>query len=65
LISVEKGIWYSIHIEAKDMQIRVLLDSNLLIEITDPRLSQGDIRLGVAPGTYAQFDDIRVIALDE
>jgi hypothetical protein len=64
-ISIGKGIWYSIRLEAQEMKIRVFLDNNLMIDTTDSRLSQGDMTLGVAPGTYAQFDDIRVIALGE
>jgi hypothetical protein len=64
-IGVGKGIWYSIRLEAQGMQIRVFLDNDLIFDITDSRVSQGDITLGVAPGTYAQFDDIRVIALGE
>ena len=64
-IGVGKGIWYSIRLEAQEKQIRVYLDNNLIIDITDSHSSQGDITLGVAPGTYAQFDDIRVIALGE
>jgi len=64
-ISIGKGIWYSIRLEAQGMKIRVFLDNNLMIDTTDSRLTQGDITLGVAPGTYAQFDDIRVIALGE
>jgi hypothetical protein len=62
-ISVGKGIWYSIRLEAQAMQIRVFLDNDLIFDITDSRVSQGDIMLGVAPGTYAQFDDIKVTAL--
>lgn len=64
-ISIGKGIWYSIRLEAQEMKIRVFLDNNLMIDTTDSRLSQGDITLGAAPGTYAQFDDIRVTALGE
>ena len=62
-ISIGKGIWYSIRLEAQEMKIRVFLDNDLIFDITDSRVSQGDIMLGVAPGTYAQFDDIKVTAL--
>jgi hypothetical protein len=64
-ISVGKGIWFSIRLEAQGTQIRVFLDNNLIIDTTDSRLSQGDISLGVGHETYVQFDDIRVIALGE
>jgi hypothetical protein len=62
-ISAGKGIWYSMRLEAQETQIQVFLENNLIIDITDSRSSQGDITLGVAPGTYAQFDDIRVLDL--
>jgi serine/threonine protein kinase len=61
-MSVVKGIWYSVRIEAQDTQLRVFLDNSLIIETTDSRVSQGDITLGVGPGLQAQFDDIKVIA---
>jgi hypothetical protein len=64
-MTIGKGIWYSIRIEAQKAQIRVFLDNDLIIEITDLRLSQGEMTLGVGPGTFAQFDDIKVIALAE
>jgi hypothetical protein len=64
-ISIGKGIWFSIRMEAQGTQIRVFLDNNLIIDITDSHVSQGSMTLGVAPGTYAQFDDIRVISLGE
>jgi serine/threonine protein kinase len=60
-MSVVKGIWYSVRIQAQDSQLRVFVDNYLVIETTDSRVSQGDITLGVAPGIQAQFDDIKVI----
>ena len=61
--NIVKGIWYSIRLEVQDMKIRVYLDKNLVIDTTDSHISQGDMLLGVSPGTYAQFDDIKVFAI--
>jgi hypothetical protein len=64
-VPVERGVWYPIRIEAQGTRIRVLMDGNPIIEATDSRQSQGDLTIGVGPGTHAQFDDIRVVAMGE
>lgn len=57
------GRWYSVRVEVKNIQIRVLIDQSLIIDVTDSRRDKGAVGLAVSPGMYAQFDDIRVTAL--
>ena len=59
------GNWYLVRVEVEGTQIRVFIDESLMIDIMDERRDSGELGLGVGPGTYAQFDDIRVISLEE
>jgi len=57
--------WYRVKVEARGPALRLYLEDSLMIEVNDSRITSGGFNLGVMPGTHAQFDDIRVIALDE
>lgn len=60
--NASEGIWYSIRVEAYGEHLQMFLDDSLMVDVTDGRVGQGDITLGVGPWTYGQFDDIRVTA---
>jgi len=57
--------WYRVKVEAQGTTLRVYLDDDLMLQTDDSSIASGGLELGVFPGTHAQFDDIRVIALDE
>src|SRR5258708_233064 len=60
---VRTNTWYHIRIEAVASALRVYVDDKLQLQLADSRISSGGCSVGVAPGTRAQFDDIRVTAL--
>jgi len=62
---VEQGVWYQVRIEVQGETIRVYVDGELKIEKTDSNVSAGDIAIGNLGNTHAQFDDIRVVALEK
>jgi hypothetical protein len=64
-LAVRDQKWYRVKVEAQGSALRVYLDNILMIQVKDSRITSGGFNLGVMPGTHAQFDDIRVIALDE
>ena len=63
-VRVDAEAWHLVRLEAQGDQIRAFLDDNLIIDIVDSQIQQGQIDLVVGPGGYAQFDDIRVTALE-
>jgi len=63
--NTQPGIWYSVRVEVKGIEIKVYIDDSLLIDTEDSQISAGSLQLSVGPGTHTQFDDIRVIALGQ
>jgi hypothetical protein len=61
----ERGVWYSVRAEVRGVEIKVYIDDSLTIDTEDSRISAGSLNMQVGPGTHAQFDDIRVIALGQ
>lgn len=64
-LAVRNQKWYRVKVEAQGSVLRVYLDNILMIQVKDSRITSGGFNLGVMPGTHAQFDDIRVIALGD
>jgi hypothetical protein len=62
-LSVWDERWYRVRVEAQGFSLRVYLDDNLMIQVEDERIANGDFNMGVFSGTHALFDDIRVTAL--
>jgi len=63
--NVYRGIWYQLRVEVQGETIRYFINDRRVIEITDTRLTAGDIAIGNLGDTIAQYDDIRVTALGE
>ena len=63
--NIQPGVWYSMRIEANGTRLKVFLDGDLRIDVEDSRTSSGRASLHSGPNTVVQFDDIRVIALEQ
>lgn len=61
----ERRVWYQVRIEADGSHLKMYVDDVIRIDTQDSRLESGYLTLIVGPHTTAQFDDIRVLALDE
>jgi tRNA A-37 threonylcarbamoyl transferase component Bud32 len=57
--------WYSVKVDAFESSIKIYVDDALLIDTTESQLSSGSVNLQAGPGSIVQFDDIKVLALDE
>lgn len=62
---IEPDIWYNIKVNTQGEQISVYLDNALLVNAESSEIQQGWSMIFVGPDTYAQIDDIRVVALGE
>jgi len=64
--SLDKNKWYTIRVEVIEKNIRVIVNNIVTNDVKDSHIRpNGSIRLGVAPGTIAQFDDIKVSSLNK
>lgn len=61
----KRGVWYSVRVEVRGVEIKVYIDDSLTINTEDSQISVGSLNMQVGPGTHVQFDDIRVIALGQ
>lgn len=64
-LNVRTDVWYTVRVLAQGENLQVFLNDNLTLNYRDDRIAYGGLQLGVGPNTYAQFDDIRVVALGE
>lgn len=64
-MDVETGTWYSIKVIVQGSNIQVFINDNLSLNVSDDQIEMGSLQLGVGPNTYAQFDDIKVVAWSE
>lgn len=64
-VNITPNTWYAIRVEAQGARLRVFVDEKLITEVTNSQIETGSLGLSVGPNTYAQFDNIRVIALGD
>lgn len=62
---IERNVWYNVKADVQGEQIRVYLDNALLVNAKSSEVKQGEAMIFVGPDTYAQIDDVRVVALGE
>ncbi len=62
-LNIERGVWYSVRVEASGTRIQVAIDDSLMIDVTDYSSARGALSFQVGTGMYADFDDIRVTTL--
>lgn len=62
-LRLQRGIWYSIRIEANETDIKAFLNDDLRIHTNDTRLKTGNLSLNASLNTIVQFDDVRVTRL--
>lgn len=61
--SLDEGKWYRIRVEAQDTYIRVYIDEDEILNLSDSRVETGWLSLVVWEGVRVQYDDIEVTAL--
>jgi len=64
-ITTEANRWYVLRIEVAGSQVKFFVDDQLIASVSDSKRFNGMGGFGVAPGTVACVDDIRVWALTQ
>jgi hypothetical protein len=52
--------WFTVHMEAVGIHLRLYIDDKLILQADDATLPKGYIAMSVVPGATVQFDDIRI-----